>query len=254
MALRLVDGGRPDPIDFPLFDPILDRTGRRRLRNLVTPVAARRGEVIAEQGAVSRDLLVLAEGVVKLCKDLPDGRRLIVAFRAAGDPISLHRCDTPWPVSAEAVSDCTLFHIEWEPFHRFVVRYPAMARALVDLAGDEVASLQERLLLLGRKSTEEKLATFVLEFSRPTLVVSSLSREIQLPLRRSDIADYLALTTETVSRELSRLKRRRIIAMPRPSRIVVLNRPALEAAAQGLNGAALPEAPSRGLDTLCGGA
>ncbi|NNG02938.1 MAG: helix-turn-helix domain-containing protein [Inquilinus sp.] len=96
-----------------------------------------------------------------------------------------------------------------------------------------MASLQDRLLVLGRKSTEEKLAAFILEFCRPSGALSGLGREIHLPMRRSDIAEYLALTTESVSREFSRLKRDRIIAMPRPSRVVVLNRPALEAAARG---------------------
>ncbi len=242
MMLRLIDGGRPSPVAFPLFDSILDRTGRRQLQRLVTLVGAARGQVVAEQGMVGRDFLVLAEGIVKLWKILPDGRRQIVAFRAAGDVVSLHRRDTPWPVTAQAVTGCRLFRIEWEALHRFAGRYPVIDRALFDLASDEIASLQDRLLTLGRKTVEEKLASFILEFCRASAAPVSLSREIHLPMRRPEIAEYLGLTTESVSREFSRLKRDGILAMPRPSRIVVLNRPALECLALGLKEPGLREA------------
>jgi len=233
MALRLLDGGRSDPIEFPLFDPILDRTGRRQLQRLITIVAATCGQVVAEEGEISRDLLVLADGVIKLYKDMPDGRRLIVAFRFPGDPVSLQRSDTPWPVTARAVSDCTLYRIAWEPLSHLARRYPAIDRALLDLAGNEIAGLQDRLVTLGRGTPEEKVASFVLEYCHSARTPSSLGREFYLPMRRSEIAEYLALTTESVSRVFSRFKRQRIIAMRRPRRIMVLNRPALEALALG---------------------
>ncbi len=232
--LRLIDGGQPSPLAFPLFDSILDRTGRRQLQRLVALVAATRGQVVAEQGEVGRDFLVLADGIVKLWKVLPDGRRQIVAFRSAGDLVSLHRRNTPWPVTAQAVSDCRLFRLDWAALNRLAGRYPAIDRALFDLASDEITNLQDRLLTLGRKTVEEKLASFVLEFCRPSGAPTTLSREIHLPMRRPEIAEYLGLTTESVSREFSRLKREGIVSMPRPSRIVVLNRPALEALALGL--------------------
>ncbi len=236
MTLRLINGGQPPSLTFTLFDSVLDRTGRRQLQSLVSLSQVERGRLIAEQGEVGDTLIVLADGTVKLWKALPDGRRQIVAFRAAGDLVSLHRCDTPWPVSAQAVSDCALFRIEWQALRRMAGRCPAIERALFDLASDEIASLQERMLMLGRKSSEEKLASFILEFCGPAASPASLRREIWLPMRRPEIAEYLGLTTESVSREFSRLKRERIIAMPRPSRIVVLNRPALEALALGAVG------------------
>ncbi len=233
MTLRLINGAQPAPMALSFFDSVLDRTGARQLQALATPVGAARGEVLAQQGEVGNELFVLSEGFVKLWKAMPDGRRQIVAFRAAGDLISLHRRDTPWPVTVEAVSYCELFRIEWEALRGLAGRYPAIDRALLDMAGDEIAGLQDRLLMLGRKSTEEKLASLILEFCRPSAAAMSLSREIHLPMRRPDIAEYLGLTTESVSREFSRPKRERIIAMPRPSRIIVLNRPALEAIALG---------------------
>lgn len=233
MRARLIKGRAPSLTAIPVFDAVLSAGGRRQLRSLATDVKAGRDEVVAVQGEVSRDLLVLGEGFVKLSKGLPDGRQLIVAFRAAGDLVSLHRCDAPWPATAQAISDCRLFRIQWDELQNLADRYPALDRTLFDLASDEAANLQDQLLTLGRKTTEERLASFLLDFSLPLAAPSNLSREILLPMRRPEIADYLGMTTESVSREFSRFKHRRIIAMPRPSCVVLLNKPALEALALG---------------------
>jgi CRP/FNR family transcriptional regulator len=234
MALRLVTSGNAPSATFSLFDSVLDRSGRRQLQSLVTLIDARRGYLLAREGEISRDFLIVSEGIVKLWKDLPDGRRQIVAFRGPGDPLTLHRRDTPWPVNAQAVSACKYFRIQWEDLQRLGHRYPMLDQALFDLACDEVTNLQNRMLMLGRKTSEEKLASFILEFCAPVGSLSSLSRQVELPMRRPDIAQYLGLTTESVSREFSRFKHERFITMPRPSCIVILNRPALEAIALGV--------------------
>ena len=233
MKPRLVNGRSPSLTAIPVFDAVLNAGGRRKLRSLTADAEAKRGEVLASQGEVSRDLLILREGVIKLSRGLHDGRQLIVAFRAPGDLISLHRCDTPWPATAQAISDCRFLRIQWDDLRDLADRHPALDRALFDLACEETANLQDRLLTLGRKTTEERLASFLLDFSLPLAAPSNSSREIRLPMRRPEIADYLGMTTESVSREFSRFKRRRIIAMPRPSCVVLLNRPALEAVALG---------------------
>ena len=236
MTLRLIAGGAPSPIAFPPFDAALDRTGRRQLNGMSSLIEVDQGHTLAREGDIDGALLVVASGVVKLWKSLPNKRRQIVAFRGPGEPISLHRRDTPWPVTAQAISDSKLYAIAWADLRPFARKYPGLDQALLDLASDEITSLQERLLMLGRKSTEEKIATFILEFCRPSTLASILNREVDLSMRRPEIADYLGLTTESVSREFSRLKRERIIAMPRPSLLVVLNRPALESTAFGLDG------------------
>jgi len=157
------------------------------------------------------------------------------AFRGPGDPLSLHRCDTPWPVNAQAVSVCKCLQIPWEELERLAHRYPLIDRALFELASDQVTNLQNRMLMLGRKTTEEKLASFILEFYRSVGPLSSLHRQVELPIRRAEIAEYLGLTPESVSREFSRFKHEHIISMPWPSSIVVLNRPELEAIASGIH-------------------
>jgi len=236
MAMRLLNGHQNSPVSLLPFDLVLDASGRKQLRKNAHEVSVGQGQIIAEQGDLGLELVMLTEGVVKLSKVLPDERRMIVAFRAPGDIVSLHRCDTPWPATAQAISDCRLVKIRWDDFRRIADQNPALDRTLFELASDEATVLQARLLTLGRKTTEERLASFLLEFSLPSAAPSSFSREILLPMRRPEIADYLGMTTESISREFTRFKRHRIIAMPRPSRVVILNRLALESLAMGKPG------------------
>ncbi len=218
---------------FPFLVTVLDRSGRRLLDAITESAEVERGQVIAHEGKVGPDFLAVGTGRIKLWKALPGRRRQIIAFRGPGDPITVHRRDTPWPSTAQALTRGVIYRIQWVDLQHLARRYPVIDRTLFDLACDEVTALQDRVLLLGRKTTEEKLASFLLEVGAAMTLPSGSSREVMLPMRRPEIAEYLGLTAESVSRELTRLKHERIIAMPRPSVITLLNRPALKAIAVG---------------------
>ena len=236
MTLRAMAGGQPCPFSFPPFSDVLDRSVQRQLLSHVTSSDLDAGQVLVRQGDFGRDFLVVASGIMKLWKSFAPDRRQIVAFRGPGDPLTLQREGMPWSVTAQAVKASRVFKIAWKDLQHLAQRYPAIDRTLYELACDEIATLQNRVVLLGCQTLEGKIAAFILEFLGPSFVPSSFSREVELPMRRPDIADYLGLTTESVSRGFSRLKRERIIALPQPSRVVVRNRKALEALAFGLPG------------------
>ena len=217
----------------PLFEFVLDRTANRQIASLVDVVDFTRGRMLAREGDVGRGLFILSQGTVKLSKTLSGDRVQIVAFRGAGDIVGLHRSYTPWPVTVEAVSNGSAFRLGWDDLRRLALNHPQVDRVLLDLAGDEVASLQQHLLTLGRKTTEEKVASFLLAFYRSGGLQPHARREIQLPMRRTEIADYLGLTTASVSRELTRLRKEGIVAIPRPSRIVMLDHARLQVIASG---------------------
>lgn len=233
MSLALVPEGPADVRGVLPFEAALDRGGRRFLRSRIAKTEFVRDQILAREGETLDDLLLVDAGVLKLSKQMPDGRRQIVAFRVDGDVLSMHRCDTPWPATVQAVTAGTLVRVPWDALRQLGRGSPALEGMLLDLAGDEIAALQSHLLALGRKTTEEKLASFLLSVCRPNSMQSRQNREFHLPMRRSDIADYLGLTTESVSREFSRLRRERVLGMPKPSRIVLLNRPVLEGIAAG---------------------
>jgi CRP-like cAMP-binding protein len=100
-----------------------------------------------------------------------------------------------------------------------------LSRSLLDITVRQLGDMHARLTLLGRKTAEEKLASFMLEMMDRTGRV----HRMELSMSRADIADYLGLTVETVCRVLSAFKRERMIAMPNPHRIQICDREALEA-------------------------
>ena len=116
--------------------------------------------------------------------------------------------------------------------------FPAMEKRLLEVASNELVAAQEQMLLLGRKTARERLASFLVNraASLPNGTGGALRNGVRmtLPMTRSDIADYLGLTIETVSRTLTRFKSERLIDIPNASEIVLRDRGALQGLATGL--------------------
>ena len=166
-------------------------------------------------------------GAVRTYKVLQDGRRQIGAFYLPGEVFGLEAGDRH-AFSAEAIGDTNI---------RIARRSTVMAQAMrdADLAADLWAhtadgfrSAQEHMLLLGRKSAEERVASFLLDMARRESAVEV----VELPMCRQDIADYLGLTIETVSRTLTHLEGKQAIELPSSRRIRLRSRASL----QRLNG------------------
>lgn len=166
-------------------------------------------------------------GAVRTYKVLQDGRRQIGAFYLPGEVFGLEAGDRH-AFSAEAIGDTNI---------RIARRSTVMAQAMrdADLAADLWAHTadgfrlaQEHMLLLGRKSAEERVASFLLDMARRESAVEV----VELPMSRQDIADYLGLTIETVSRTLTHLEGKQAIELPSSRRIRLRSRASL----QRLNG------------------
>jgi CRP/FNR family nitrogen fixation transcriptional regulator len=164
----------------------------------------------------------VVSGVVRTCKFLSDGRRQIDAFHVAGDVFGFETA-AEHRLSAEAVSDCTLITCRRRGFELLAGRDDRVAGQLFTYAMRCLERAQEHSLLLGRRSASQKLATFLLE-----MVDRRCGNEvIDLAMTRQDIADYLGLTIETVSRTLSQLERDGIISLPTARRVCLKNPGAL---------------------------
>ena len=98
---------------------------------------------------------------------------------------------------------------------------PNLERQLLDIASDELKAAQDQMLLLGRKTAEEKISTFIWQWCGRTGQGCEPGCMIDLPMNRADIADYLGLTTETVSRTLSRFAKDGLVAIPSPHKVQV---------------------------------
>jgi CRP/FNR family nitrogen fixation transcriptional regulator len=153
---------------------------------------------------------------------MSDGRRQISAFYLPGDMFGLE-AEEDHRFSAEAVCDSEVMVVKRRAFLAQAARDSEMVAQLWAQTMGHLQRAQNHMLLLGRKNAQERVAAFLLEMAERL----SKSGAVELPMSRQDIADYLGLTIETVSRTLTQLERERVIAIPVSRRIVLRDRSAL---------------------------
>lgn len=168
------------------------------------------GGVLTREGEPAVRVFNITSGAVRVYKLLPDGRRQITGFLFAGDFIGLTAGKT-YAFSAEAIEDTTLCRFRAAEYHSLTRDRPNLEAALLGRAMHELAAAQGQMLLLGRKTARERLASFLLMMHDRDPLRASGESVVRLPMTRSEIADYLGLTIETVSRELTKLKTAGII-------------------------------------------
>jgi CRP-like cAMP-binding protein len=181
---------------------------------------ARNAEIYGQDEPADYLYKVLS-GTVRTYKILTDGRRQIGAFYLTGDIFGLEVGDEH-AFSAEAISDCRIVVIKRSTIMALADRDNRVARQLLTFTGRELHRIQEHILLL-IKSAQERVAGFLLEMVERTSGVNA----VELPMSRRDIADYLGLTIETVSRTLTQLEVSAAIALPTSRHIEIRNRAAL---------------------------
>jgi CRP/FNR family nitrogen fixation transcriptional regulator len=182
----------------------------------------RNEEIFGESEAAEYVYRVLS-GTVRTIRFSSDGRRQILNFYFPGDIFGLEPGDQH-TLSAEAVSDAELALVRRSLIDTAAAQDTAAAHALIGLMQRQLHSAQEHALVLGRKGAGERVAAFLLQLAGRV----TMRGEIDLPMSRADIADYLALTIETVSRAFTQMERDHTIALPSSRHVVVRDRCALE--------------------------
>lgn len=190
------------------------------------------GEVFAHEGDAPDHMFNVTAGTVKLFKVLPDGRRQIVGFLTTGDFIGFGRPKAA-AFSAEAITSVRACRFERSRFRALLDAHPALERRLLAVASDEIAAAQEHMVLLGRLTAKERVARFLLARARCAHRFGSSDASFQLPMSRGDIADYLGLTTETVSRVFTQMRKNGLIGYTAPTDVVVRDPLALSVLATG---------------------
>jgi CRP-like cAMP-binding protein len=197
------------------------------LEQIGTRLGFSRNQEIYTEGDASDCWYKVVSGTVRLCKLLADGRRYIAEFCFSGDCFGLDSTATR-AFSAEAVGDAIVMRVPRKAADQLMDQNPALARRLRDTTLRDLANAHGRMLLLGRMTAPERVATFLLEmFDR-----RDEARHLDLPMSRNDIADYLGLTIETVCRILSAFKREGVIGIPNAHCIELIDRQSLEIAAE----------------------
>jgi CRP/FNR family transcriptional regulator, nitrogen fixation regulation protein len=174
-------------------------------------------EVYAE-GEPAVHIYKVISGVVRISKLLPDGRRQISAFHTTGDMFGFEPGDVHH-ASAEAVGPVKVVAYKWHSLLVAGVRSVGLVRDLLNLTMIGLRNSQEHLLLLGRKNALERVAAFLLDMAKRT----SADGVVELAMPRHDIADYLGLTLETVSRMFAELKEQGAIRLEGARRVHLLD-------------------------------
>lgn len=147
-------------------------------------------------------------GCLRTVKLMEDGRRQVAAFLLPGDCLGFDDFDSH-DFAAQAVTEVVLKRFRRRDVETQADRQPALARRLRELGASALRAVHDRLLLLGRKTASERIATFLLEMAER----QHQSNTVALPMSRVDIADHLGMTVETVCRMITHLRREGTIAV-----------------------------------------
>jgi CRP-like cAMP-binding protein len=203
----------------------LPHAGSSALRDSIemmgTPMSFPRNAEIYGESEPADYLYKVISGTVRTYKVLNDGRRQIGAFYLPGDIFGLETSEEH-TFSAEAITDSKVLVIKRSAVVGLAARDNDLARQLWTLTGRELQRAQDHILLL-IKTAQERVASFLLEMASRM----SAGNMVELPMSRQDIADYLGLTIETVSRTLTNLENAAAIELSSSRRIVLRNRNAL---------------------------
>jgi CRP/FNR family transcriptional regulator, nitrogen fixation regulation protein len=189
---------------------------------VATEFSYKKDEEIYGEDEPSDYVYQVIRGSVRSYKLLSDGRRQIGAFYLPGDVFGLesgpaHR------LTAEAIVDTIVRLVKRRSLEQAAGITVEVARSLWSMTAGELRHAEDHMLLLGRKSAMERVASFLLEMDRRLAVTGMMA----LPMCRRDIGDYLGLTLETVSRALSQLHSEGVLGFSGARQVVLRNRPRL---------------------------
>ena len=177
-----------------------------------------RNETIFDEGDEVTAFYKIASGVVRLCRVTEDGRRQIAGFRLPGDFIGVDWA-SQYELTAEAVRDVTAIRFSRNRVEKLTSDDPNVRAHILAHIRRDLRSAHEHLLTLGCQSAAERVASLLLQLANRAGVGEGGTLDMQLG--RQDIADYLGLTLETVSRTFSEFQNRGLIALPKRRHVTI---------------------------------
>lgn len=188
------------------------------------------GTHLFREGDAAHALYEIVSGVFRLTRVLDNGRRQVIAFGFPGEIIG-------FPNGDRHNTDCEVIAAGEVIVHRRaaleqVEGDPQIRQRLLQAALSEISAMQDHFMMLAHKSAREKVASFLVTLAERTGTHIAGYTSCALPMSRADIADFLGLTVETVSRSLTRLRKENTIALEISQTVLIRDMPALIAAAQ----------------------
>lgn len=193
------------------------------------------GKQFIEETQPAAHFYNITSGTVRVSKSLPDGRRHIIGFMSAGQFLGLG-VSGQFAFTAESLDEVQICRFNRKSLTETFLELPALERRLLDITVHELTIAHDQMLLLARKTAQERVASFLMSWAERAELCAAATLPksgtlVVLPMSRGDLADYLGLTIETVSRTFSALKRDGLIALDQTNAIRLLKPAALGAIA-----------------------
>jgi len=205
----------------------------QRLTAILSSVELASGDPIVDEGEPADYVYTLTAGTIRLYKLLADGRRSVTGFLFPGDFLGVSHRDA-YGFSAEAITPATLCRFPRTQLEALLEEIPTLEHRLFARASEEMSLMQEQIVLLGRKTAAERVASFFRGLAARQVKRHLPANPVAVPMTRTDIADYLGLTTETVSRTITQLKNKKLITVEHGSRIRIEDEELLDELAEAL--------------------
>lgn len=195
---------------------------------------ATRGYLVRGEEARS-DVCIVLSGALAVERELSDGRRVLCALFHQGDLIDLRRSERIRQGRLIALKDSELLNLNEEQVDDCTHAHNDLANAFMGQQGNHFARMRDHTTDLASKTPFERMASVIFEFKRwpDSLCEQKDGNSVRIPILRIDIADYIGVKPETVSRAIRKLERERRIAIPEPDRIFLIDIPAMRQIANG---------------------
>ncbi len=202
--------------------PLLTDAQREQLRALATVLEIRPRGIVYREGAPAGHIFIGGSGIVKIYRDLPSGKRRIVTFWTSGDIFGLAE-KGKFVCTAQAVTPVTLHRIPMDALKQTFLEDGSIQFQFLIKVTQEYREIQRQKIALTRRDAIGKVATF-LDMLQRQVGDGTRADSIAVPMTRSDIANFLGLSLEAVSRATRELTRRRLVAIPDRYTVRILDR------------------------------
>jgi CRP-like cAMP-binding protein len=212
---------------------LLSASEQQELRNIGKLVVyPRRGMTIFSRGTDAQFVYVIVEGIIRIVRTALNGQRRILAFMVPGDLFGIPDCGV-YANSTETVGPAKLYRLPWLQLRQVMAQDPQIQRNLLIKLASDFRQAQRQMMMLGQQSAHQRLALFLLDFMRKPGFFDKERSELNLPVNRFDLADYLGTTRETTARAFGRLEKQGLIRRTTLHTIEILNMKGLQQVEHG---------------------
>lgn len=183
----------------------------------------KRHEVLFRAGDQMSSFFKIREGIVAVSRTLDDGRRQIVAVRSATECVGYLDSAGRYAFEGHALTDVEACAFDRRGFDALVAENPDLAAALAEALSQALTQAAQAMLVVGKLRSTERVAHFLTEMVHIHRRSYATGGPLRLYMNRTEIADYLGLTFETVSRSIGKLKKRSVISLVDSDEVIVLN-------------------------------